>query len=814
MDIHQQNFTVQSTSEVYNGGDYQCRTRTSDISDPVKLHVSSNYVVLQTPPNIYEGDSLTLRCYSPPGYNGTNTTFYKDGKEIQFSVNVSEFHIDKVDRSVTGTYSCTKTVQFYDAGYVNRSDETYVDVKGFDGDEIKPMVTFTPNWRSILSMDSMTLTCNVRSARQERETIYWYRYGKLIHFNQQNITIQSAHWRNDSGYYQCRTSTSDISEPVTLEVTRRDLILQRPTSIYEGDPLTLRCLSRTSFLVINTTFYKNDKRIKFSIFDTELHIKKVDKSVTGMYKCVQQLQSKIPGLNGNLVSHKMLYAISYITIRARIRPVVTFSPSWGTLLSGDSVTLTCEAGSAVKDNQTYYWYKGGKILNITQQSFTIPSASHRHRGGYKCCTKSRDMSLPTRLEVSDADIILQQDSSSAYEETPLTLRCHSRAEYNGIDTTFYKDNKEIQFSANNFMLHIQRLDRRASGNYKCSQLLQRQDGTFSADSAQIYIYVKDITDVTDLPSSGTSDLVQPVVTFTPPWRRIQWGDSVTITCNIDTATPENETFYWYKDEEPMGNHQQNITIQSASEENDNAEYQCRTSTSDFSDPMWLDVTNDEVILQKPPYIHEGDPLTLRCYSSPSWINTTFYKEDEEIDLSFNGSELHFDKVDRNTTGTYRCDKIQHMRLHELNYFLGWISLTFVYVGEDVVKPMVTFTPNRRNILQDDTVTLTCNVASPEQEKEMFYWYRNNQGIINEQQTFTLKYANVMKDSGYYQCRTSTSDISDPVKLEVEEEFLVLQRPTSIYVGDPLTLRCHTRRFLRAVNTTFFKDDKEIFFSLS
>lgn len=91
------------------------------------------------------------------------------------------------------------------------------------GDEVKSLVTFTPNWRTVMSMDSVTLICNVGSAEQEKETFYWYRDDRLIYNYQQNFTIQSANWRYDRGYYQCRTSTSDISEPVTLNIKNSKL---------------------------------------------------------------------------------------------------------------------------------------------------------------------------------------------------------------------------------------------------------------------------------------------------------------------------------------------------------------------------------------------------------------------------------------------------------------------------------------------------------------------------------------------------------------------------------------------------------------
>nr|DBA13934.1 TPA: hypothetical protein GDO54_004958 [Pyxicephalus adspersus] len=88
---------------------------------------------------------------------------------------------------------------------------------------------------------------------------------------------------------------------------------------------------------------------------------------------------------------------------ASVRPVETFTPSWGNILSGDFVTLTCDAGSAAQDNQTYYWYKDDKVLNITQRDFTIPSASQRDNGEYKCRTRTSDMSLTTRLKIQDCE---------------------------------------------------------------------------------------------------------------------------------------------------------------------------------------------------------------------------------------------------------------------------------------------------------------------------------------------------------------------------------------------------------------------------
>ncbi|XP_073466750.1 low affinity immunoglobulin gamma Fc region receptor II-like isoform X2 [Aquarana catesbeiana] len=88
---------------------------------------------------------------------------------------------------------------------------------------IRPEVTFTPNWGNILQGDEVTLTCNVTSTvPEEPRTYHWYKDGRTIHRDEQILQIKaSAEW--DRGDYQCRINNSDISDPVTLNVTIRKL---------------------------------------------------------------------------------------------------------------------------------------------------------------------------------------------------------------------------------------------------------------------------------------------------------------------------------------------------------------------------------------------------------------------------------------------------------------------------------------------------------------------------------------------------------------------------------------------------------------
>ncbi|XP_073465195.1 Fc receptor-like protein 5 [Aquarana catesbeiana] len=142
------------------------------------------------------------------------------------------------------------------------------------GGAIKPVVTFTPNWRNVLQDDSVTLTFDVPSTvPEEPRTYHWYKDNQPIPGDQQKLRIIRSSVVEDRGDYQCQTIGGDISDPVFLNVTYHDLILQRPPSaLYEGDPLTLRCHHWRFYDKINTTFYKDDQEIKSSKSDSTFHI--------------------------------------------------------------------------------------------------------------------------------------------------------------------------------------------------------------------------------------------------------------------------------------------------------------------------------------------------------------------------------------------------------------------------------------------------------------------------------------------------------------------------------------------------------------
>ncbi|XP_066428551.1 uncharacterized protein [Eleutherodactylus coqui] len=186
------------------------------------------------------------------------------------------------------------TVRFNSTGAEPKGEEAALHVpmeeektiRAFLGAEVKPMVTFTPDWGIIFQYESVTISCNVEFMAQENPRYHWSKDGKLLpHHHQRMIKLEPASEEN-GGTYQCWAKDLK-SDPVRLDVVGVPLNLQAPPVIYLEEPLTLRCYS--CYQRTNTTFFKNKTAIHFSVNDCELLFPSVDWSVAGSYSCSQQL---------------------------------------------------------------------------------------------------------------------------------------------------------------------------------------------------------------------------------------------------------------------------------------------------------------------------------------------------------------------------------------------------------------------------------------------------------------------------------------------------------------------------------------------
>ncbi|XP_077320183.1 low affinity immunoglobulin gamma Fc region receptor II-b-like [Lithobates pipiens] len=199
--------------------------------------------------------------------------------------------------------------------------------------------------------------------------------------------------------------------------------------------------------------------------------------------------------------------------------------------------------------------------------------------------------------------------------------------------------------------------------------------------------------------------IKPVVTFTPNWGNILYHDNVTITCDVPSTVPEEpRTYHWYRNQTKIEGGQQNLHIIRSSVGRDSGDYQCQTIGGDISDPVFLNVTINYVILQRPPSaIYEGDPLTLRCHHVKDFnsINTKFYKDDQEIKPSESDSTFHIPNITRSQSGRYKCTKQIHR--YDITNVIERSDESFISV-KGKLKPTVTDSPGTGGFEGDAMLT--------------------------------------------------------------------------------------------------------------
>lgn len=272
----------------------------------------------------------------------------------------------------------------------------------------------------------------------------------------------------------------------------------------------------------------------------------------------------------------------------------------------------------------------------------------------------------------------------------------------------------------------------------------------SGKPTAVTMYVRSLYILVLLMMKNVGALASPVVTFNPNWNKIFTGESINMTCDVDSIEEGEVTYNWFKDGYWIHSGK-TFTISSAQMSNSGS-YQCHTSTG-YSDSARLDVHSGYVILQASPYVYEGDNLTLRCHHYPGHTakQTIFYKDDEVIKDWGPEDELH---IDMTSSCKYKCTK--QVR-HHLLYYQPSDEVS-VSVQELFSPPIISLSPH--SVTEGDQMTLTCNTElSPLRKTPVlqFAFSRDGQniqeyGLSNKYEIESAK----LRDSAGYQCEVKTS----------------------------------------------------------
>ncbi|MGH0175653.1 UNVERIFIED_CONTAM: hypothetical protein FKN15_070998 [Acipenser sinensis] len=224
-------------------------------------------------PEIFTGETVTLRCGVEGGSAGWKYLWYKDSEDTPVlqtagcSITGDSYTITAAAVSDQGQYCC-QGQRGDQPLYSQLSDKVTVTVSE---DCPQAVLSLQPAWAQIFPRETVSLSCEV-----EGGSAGW-------RFKQYRDGCEEAGCSKQNSRrfgHSCTISTAQFNHSGVFWYGL--VILQTPPQpVIEGDALTLRCHVRTGYKAAWATFYKELQ----SWAGTERSVDRVSKSDEGSYKC-------------------------------------------------------------------------------------------------------------------------------------------------------------------------------------------------------------------------------------------------------------------------------------------------------------------------------------------------------------------------------------------------------------------------------------------------------------------------------------------------------------------------------------------------
>ncbi|XP_038425880.1 Fc receptor-like protein 5 isoform X6 [Canis lupus familiaris] len=522
-----------NTLKVQNSGEYKCQTQNSLLSDGVTLIFSTAKLILQAPPSVFEGDSVTLKCQANVDLALKNKSLYKNGKMLKILDESSSFHIQQAGLKDNGEYHCA-------GSEINCS---------FSSNRIKiqvqelfphPVLRSRPSWTT--SGNQLTLICETQLPPQKSDVQLQFRFfkdGQIVEEGSKNflkIWNPSSGMNKGPSYYWCEahTVTSNVCKKsqksqihVEVPVSRPVLTLSPPRAqALEGHRVTLHCETRRGSTPILYQFYHGDVLLKSS----STHTARVSFSITltaessGKYSCTAN--------NGFGPQRSDTRSLS-VTVPAS-RPILTLRVPGTRAVVGDVMELHCEAHKG-SPPILYRFYHDNVFLRSSRPpsgrgtSFNL-SLTPEHSGSYACeadngqgAQRSDTASLRVTVPASRPVLTLRVPGTQAVVGDVMELHCEAHRGSPPILYRFYYDDVFLGSSSAasggraSFNLS---LTPEHSGSYAC----EADNGLGAQRSEVVSLNVT-------VPAS------RPILTLRAPGAQAFPGDVMELHCEAHRGSP-------------------------------------------------------------------------------------------------------------------------------------------------------------------------------------------------------------------------------------------------------------------------------------
>ncbi|XP_045373976.1 Fc receptor-like protein 5 isoform X3 [Camelus bactrianus] len=553
--------TFRNTLEVQNSGEYRCRAQDSPLSNRVHLLFSPANLILQAPLDVFEEESVVLRCRTRAKAGLNAVMLYKNGKVLKALENISDFTIHQASLKDNGIYHCTGIKE--DGHYVS-SNSVEIQVQGLFP---PPVLTASPTYP--IEGRAVTLTCLTQPVPQRPDVQLQFQ------FLRDNWTLESdwrsspefqitTVWREDSGssyWCQARRVTSLVQKKsqrfqmYVQRVTAKIRIYTYPELALEGQKLVIICSVGGIQEPITFFWYKKTNKLSrrtkiHTSSEREFRIPVLTDSHAGEYCCVARNRhysffsdlvtvsvKEYPGNDSCAQTMAWGPRRQGGTTLIRIpvsRPVLTLRTPRAQTVEGDMVELHCEAQRGSPPIQYQLFHK-----DVALGSSSSPSAGGatfnlflkaEHSGNYICQANnglrvqhSDTVSLSVRVPVSRPVLTLRTPRAQAVEGDVVELHCEAQRGSSPILYQFFHEDVALGSrsspSGGGAPFNLS-LTAEHSGNYSC-----KADNGLGAQRSEV------------MTLSVIVPVSRPVLTLKVPGAQAVEGDMVELLCEAQRGSP-------------------------------------------------------------------------------------------------------------------------------------------------------------------------------------------------------------------------------------------------------------------------------------
>uniref|UniRef100_A0A8C4XGK6 B-cell receptor CD22 n=1 Tax=Erpetoichthys calabaricus TaxID=27687 RepID=A0A8C4XGK6_ERPCA len=371
-------FTAVTPSD---GGVYYCEARNrhgEEKSKPVTLDVQyapkNTTVTSSVPGPLLEGTSVTLTCMADANPAGTYAWFKVNGDTTAEKATGRSWSFTAVTPSDGGVYYCEARNQHGE----EKSKPVTLDV------QYAPKNTTVTSSVSGLLLEGTSVTLTCMADANPAGTYAWFKVNG-------DTTAEKATGRSwsftavtpsDGGVYYCEARNrhgEEKSKPVTLDVQYSPKMSVMPVSLsvamLEGSSVTLLCgPTAIPDASGSSWFHVTGRGVSRRADADALTLTSVTPADSGLYYCTRS--------SGHTADNAtaLILDVQY----APKNTVMSMDPG-GSILEGDTVTLSCSSVAKPLSNYSWYQVKGAAVIKRgSAQNLTLVTVTPSDGGMYYC----------------------------------------------------------------------------------------------------------------------------------------------------------------------------------------------------------------------------------------------------------------------------------------------------------------------------------------------------------------------------------------------------------------------------------------------